>query len=377
MKNILIAPNAFKHSLSAQEVAIHIEEGLKKSLLKCKTTLFPIGDGGDGTCFLIHEKLNGTLKEVEVYDPLGKKIKANYSLIHDGRTAVIEMADASGIKLLRKDELLPLEASSLGTGELILDALDQNVEEIVIGMGGSATVEGGCGILHALGVRFLDKDKNNLWPYPYELAQMDSIDDSGIDPRLAHCRIKILCDVDNPLLGREGAASVFGPQKGASRNDVVFLDRFLTKFSEISKKTTGKDTSSLVSGGTAGGAAAGMYAFAGAELVNGIDYFLKTTRFDEELEKADVLITGEGSLDEQTLSGKGPYGVAIRAKKQNVKTIALAGKVPIWSSEELRDLFPLLVPINHQALSLSEALSLTGENLERTATLIGNFLADD
>lgn len=375
MKSILIAPNAFKHGLSAQEAAIHIERGLKKSLLKCKTTLFPIGDGGDGTCLLIHEKLKGTLKKVKVYDPLNQQIEASYSLIHNGRTAIIEMADASGIRLLKSDELFPLVASSIGTGELVVDALDQNVEEIIIGMGGSATIDGGCGILHALGVRFLDKDKNSLLPYPYELANMESIDASQIDPRLAHCSIKILCDVDNPLLGKNGAATVFGPQKGASRNDVVFLDEFLTKFSEITKKTTNKDISSLISGGTAGGAAAGMHAFAQAELLNGIDYFLKITRFDEELEKADILITGEGSLDEQTLSGKAPYGVAIRAQQKNIKTIALAGKIPLLPSANLQDLFPLLVPINHEALSLSEALSLTGQNLERTAVMIGNFLA--
>lgn len=377
MKNILIAPNAFKHSLSAQEAAVHIEKGLKKSRLKCKTTLFPIGDGGDGTCLLIHEKLNGKLREVKVHDPLGKKINASYSVINEGSTAVIEMADASGIRLLKPDELNPLKAFSTGTGEMILDALDLNVEEIIIGMGGSATVDGGCGILYALGVRFLDKDKNSLLPYPSELANMENIDDSGIDPRLAHCQIKILCDVDNPLLGKAGAATVFGPQKGASYSDVVFLDNFLTKFSEITKKTTGKDIHSLTSGGTAGGAAAGMYAFAGAELVSGIDYFLKITEFEKELEKTDFLITGEGSLDEQTLSGKAPYGVAIRAKQKNIKIIALAGKVPLYPSSELKELFPLLVPINHQALSLSEALSCTAANLERTATLIGNFIAED
>jgi len=375
MQHIIISPNAFKHSLTADEAAQAISTGLKNSKLKCKTTLFPIGDGGDGTCRLIHEKLRGQLKHVNVSDPLGRKIKTSYSLINKGKTAVIEMADASGIHLLKSEERNPLKATSIGTGELLLHALDQGVRQFIIGMGGSATVDGGCGILYALGVKFLDRKKNELKPIPNELKHMEYVDISGLDERLKYCEIKILCDVDNFLLGDQGAAAIFGPQKGASEKDVKTLDQFLQKFNAIVKGNIDKDMATLVSGGTAGGAAASMHAFANAELVNGINYFLKITHFENEIKKADWLITGEGSLDEQTLSGKGPYGVAILAKKQHIKTIAFAGKIPLNPSKELLDLFPILVPINNEAGSLENALKNTSKNLQRTAEMIGNIIA--
>ncbi|HLQ99272.1 MAG TPA: glycerate kinase [Sphingobacterium sp.] len=375
MQHIIISPNAFKHSLTADEAAQAISTGLKNSKLKCKTTLFPIGDGGDGTCRLIHEKLRGQLKHVNVSDPLGRKIKTSYSLINKGKTAVIEMADASGIHLLKSEERNPLKATSIGTGELLLHALDQGVRQFIIGMGGSATVDGGCGILYALGVKFLDRKKNELKPIPNELKHMEYVDISGLDERLKYCEIKILCDVDNFLLGDQGAAAIFGPQKGASEKDVKTLDQFLQKFNAIVKGNIDKDMTTLVSGGTAGGAAASMHAFANAELVNGINYFLKITHFENEIKKADWLITGEGSLDEQTLSGKGPYGVAILAKKQHIRTIAFAGKIPLNPSKELLDLFPILVPINNEAVSLENALKNTRKNLQRTAEMIGNIIA--
>lgn len=375
MQHIIISPNAFKHSLTADEAAQAISTGLKNSKLKCKTTLFPIGDGGDGTCRLIHEKLRGQLKHVNVSDPLGRKIKTSYSLINKGKTAVIEMADASGIHLLKPEERNPLKATSIGTGELLLHALDQGVRQFIIGMGGSATVDGGCGILYALGVKFLDRKKNELKPIPNELKHMEYVDISGLDERLKYCEIKILCDVDNFLLGDQGAAAIFGPQKGASEKDVKTLDQFLQKFNAIVKGNIDKDMATLVSGGTAGGAAASMHAFANAELVNGINYFLKITHFENEIKKADWLITGEGSLDEQTLSGKGPYGVAILAKKQHIRTIAFAGKIPLNPSKELLDLFPILVPINNEAVSLENALKNTRKNLQRTAEMIGNIIA--
>ena len=375
MQHIIISPNAFKHSLTADEAAQAISTGLKNSKLKCKTTLFPIGDGGDGTCRLIHEKLRGQLKHVNVSDPLGRKIKTSYSLINKGKTAVIEMADASGIHLLKSEERNPLKATSIGTGELLLHALDQGVRQFIIGMGGSATVDGGCGILYALGVKFLDRKKNELKPIPNELKHMEYVDISGLDERLKYCEIKILCDVDNFLLGDQGAAAIFGPQKGASEKDVKTLDQFLQKFNAIVKGNIDKDMATLVSGGTAGGAAASMHAFANAELVNGINYFLKITHFENEIKKADWLITGEGSLDEQTLSGKGPYGVAILAKKQHIRTIAFAGKIPLKPSKELLDLFPILVPINNEAVSLENALKNTRKNLQRTAEMIGNIIA--
>src|ERR1700710_3151253 len=224
--HILIAPNAFKNSLDATQVAAAIEQGLKLSRLNCTTECFPIADGGDGTGSLIVERCKGTTVWKEVHDPLGRKIKASFGLIDNGKTAVIEMADASGLRLLKKDELDPLRASSYGTGELIKYALDNGVTKIIIAMGGSATVDGGCGILSALGVVFLDEEGERLIVTPRELTNMAKVDTSALDDRVLNCEIVILCDVDNMLLGPEGAASIFGPQKGANEEDVLLLEKF-------------------------------------------------------------------------------------------------------------------------------------------------------
>ena len=373
--HILVAPNAFKHSLDARAAAAAIRDGFLQSQLQCRVTCFPIGDGGDGTCALIHERLKGTLVTHTVSGPLGKPVAATYSLVHNGTTAVMEMADASGIRLLAPEERNPLDASSAGTGELIRHALGQGVQQIILGMGGSATVDGGCGILHALGVRFLDKQGKELVPTPRGLQQLHRVDRSGMDDRLQHIAITILCDVENRLLGAEGAATVFGPQKGASPAEVEVLESFLHRLSRIVLQETGKEMTTVPSGGTAGGAAAGLYALANARLVNGIDHFLQLTGFEAVLATADWLVTGEGSLDEQTLGGKGPFGVAQLARQRGIPVIGMAGRVPIEPSKELLDVFPVLLPISHEALTLQEALDHTADNLRRTAQAAGNLMA--
>lgn len=374
MKHILIAPNAFKNSLDAPMAAKAIKKGLHESALECTTTIFPIGDGGDGTCKLIHEKLNGQLIFKTVSDPLGRPVKAPFSLIKKGRTAVIEMADASGIRLLKPEERDPLRTSSIGTGELIKSALDYGVREIILGMGGSATVDGGCGMLYALGLRFKDKSGADLSPIPEQLIHLNKIETGGLDNRIPHCKVIVLCDVRNKLLGINGAAAVFGPQKGASEKDVVFLDDFLGNLSIKTKEVLRKDISAIVSGGTAGGAAAGMYAFANAELVSGIRYFLELTEFEKEVIRSDYVITGEGSLDEQTLSGKGPFGVAQIAKKHHVPVIGVAGKIQRKPSAKLLSIFDVLLPVNNELSALDEALAATETNLVRTGKMIGNML---
>lgn len=374
MMHILVAPNAFKHSLDADEVAEAIILGLERSRLRCRMTRFPIGDGGDGTCKLIREKLNGQCVHHTVQDPLGRKIRASYSLIHDGHTAVVEMADASGIRLLGSHERDPMRASSVGTGELISHALDQGVKKIIIGMGGSATVDGACGMLHALGVRFLNAAGEVLSPHPLGLAKLEDIDLSGLDNRLSMCEITILCDVSNKLLGSEGAAAIFGPQKGATAQQVKQLDTFLIKLSELVGKKTGKAMESVISGGTAGGAAAGMFALVGAKLVNGIDFFLDITGFHQILDDADWIITGEGSLDDQTLGGKGPFGVAKLAKQKGIPVVGLAGKVPLKLRKQLSEIFDVVLPIGNEPTSLQEAFDDTVPNLQRTAEVIGNLI---
>ncbi|MBD1421093.1 glycerate kinase family protein [Sphingobacterium chuzhouense] len=376
MLHLLIAPNAFKHSLDARQVAEALGEGFSQSRLDCRTTLFPIGDGGDGTCKLLHEKLGGMLVTKTVLGPLGTPVEASYSLVEGGKTAIIEMADASGIRLIKEEERNPLQASSKGTGQLILHALEHHkVNQIILGMGGSATVDGGCGMLHALGVRFFDKKGKELDPIPEQLQYLERIDTSGLDKSIVDSDIKILCDVENRLLGEEGAANVFGPQKGASQEQVKVLDNFLHRLSDIVLQTTGKNMADIVSGGTAGGAAAGMYALADAQLVNGIAYFLQKTGFEDVIKKANWLITGEGSLDEQTLSGKAPAGVALLAKKYAIPTVGIAGRVPLEPSSALLEMFDVLLPISHEAMPLAEALANTEQNLRRTAEALGNILA--
>jgi len=373
--NILIAPNAFKHSLDAECAAMAIREGLEQSRLDCVCECFPIGDGGDGTGELIIKRCAGKLADADVSDPLGRRIRASFGLIDDGATAVIEMANASGLRLLQPAELDPLHANSFGTGEQMRIALDKGARKIVIGMGGSATVDGGTGILSALGIRFLDKSGEELMDLPRDLSRLDSIDLTGLDPRIAACEVVVLCDVDNLLLGEQGSAAVFGPQKGASPEAVLELDAALGRFAEVALRQMGKDIAAVPYGGTAGGAAAGLYGFLNARLVNGIDYYLQLTHFDKALEEADLVITGEGSIDEQTLQGKGPFGVACQAKAKNLPVIALAGKVPLAKSPGLEEYFDVLLSIGHQPSDLPAALKAAKENMIRTSRELGNLLA--
>jgi len=373
--HILIAPNAFKNSLTAQAVAKALQKGLLESTPHCTTECFPIADGGDGTVDLIMHKCNGTWVNVAVNDPLGRPINASYGLIEYGTTAVIEMASASGLRLLKSHELTPMQASSYGTGQMLLNALDKGVDKIILAMGGSATVDGGCGILSALGIQFLDVDGNALQPNPASLVHLATIDTSKLDVRILNTEMVVICDVDNRLLGDKGAATVFGPQKGASPDDVKQLDAILSRFNEITLEQFDKNMAELKYGGAAGGSTAGLHAFLNAQLVNGIDYFLKLTDFETSLQKADVVITGEGSIDEQTLQGKGPFGVAKLAKAHNIPVIGVAGKIPEQESAQLGEYFNKLININPEHVDLQTALKNTEQNLIRTGQEIGNFWA--
>ena len=255
--HILIAPNAFKHSLTAIETAQAIQEGLKQSGLNFSSECFPIADGGDGTGHLIVEKCGGVWHEYDVHDPLGRMIKAPLGIIDQGKTAVIEMAEASGIRLLHPDERSPLMASSFGTGELIRFALDRQVSNIIIGLGGSATVDGGIGILSALGMKFRDDDGAEIPALPINISRFRQIDHSGFDIRILNCQITVLCDVNNLLLGEQGSAAVFGPQKGAGPSDIKLLDLALTNLSDLALQSTGIKMNEVLHGGAAGGIAAG------------------------------------------------------------------------------------------------------------------------
>jgi glycerate kinase len=369
--HVLIAPNAFKHSLTAAEAARAIQRGLSPTFT---TECFPVGDGGDGTGDLLIERLGGQRITTQARDPFGRPISTYWGLAGNSHTAIIEMANASGLRLLDSNELDPLKASSIGTGDLILAALDRNVRRIVLGMGGSATVDGGTGILQALGVKFLNANGQVLTDLPGSLTDLAAIDTSTLDLRLAGVELMVLCDVDNPLTGPQGAAAVFGPQKGASEQDVRRLDACLGQLARVIHSQTGKALSTLPRAGTAGGAAGGLYGVLGARLVSGIDYFLEITGFEAALDRCDCVITGEGSIDEQTLQGKAPHGVATRAKKKGRPVIVLAGKVPLHEIPELKEYFDVLMPISHAPVDLPTALRNTSSDLQRTAAQLGKML---
>jgi glycerate kinase len=372
--DILVAPNAFKNSINAADAALEIQKGLLRSSPSFHCTCFPIGDGGDGTAKLIIEKFNGTEVSTVVRDPLGRMVKSAFGLIEEGKTAVIEMADASGLRLLSAGELSPLLASSYGTGELISQALDKGVDRIVLCMGGSATVDGGTGILNALGMKFFGPAGEFRAVVPENLMDLAGVDTAGLDARIWSTELTILCDVDNLLLGDTGSAAVFGPQKGASADDVERLELALSRFRDVALRETGKDMALLKHGGAAGGAAAGLATFIDAHLVNGIDEFLKLTGFAEALEKCDVVITGEGSIDEQTLQGKGPFGVARMAKLKGLPVIAFAGMVPLVQNDQLHQYFDVLMAIGNGPSDLGTAIHQAAINLERSAFAAGNFL---
>ena len=372
---ILIAPNAFKNSLDAVKVAEAISKGLQQSKLSCSTVCFPVGDGGDGTASLLVQHFNGKMIEATVHDPLGRKIKTSFGLIDDDTTAVIELADASGLRLLQPVEYTPLRTTTYGTGELIKQALDKGVKKIILGIGGSATVDAGVGLLQALGIKFYGINEDELQQLPASLINLHKIDITGIDKRLAYTEIVVLCDVANTLLGAAGAATIFGPQKGASENEVQQLEKALTQLRNIVFAETGKDMATIKHGGASGGVAAGLHTFLQAKLVNGIEHFLDITGFDAALEKADLVITGEGSIDIQTLQGKAPFGVAKRAKEKSIPVIGIAGKVPLHHDEKLQQYFDVLIPISNEAMDIQTAIDCTYDNLVRTGKMLGDLLS--
>ncbi len=372
--HILIAPNAFKNSLDAWAAAESIRKGLEKSGLEFSSTLFPIGDGGDGTAFLMEKRLGAIPVSVKVSDPLGRKIDSSFGWLENSKTAIVELANASGLRLLKPSEYDPLHASTRGTGETIAKTLDLGVKIIILGIGGSATIDVASGLLTALGIRFLDIRGTVIDQLPRHLDELSSVDTSSLDKRIFNARMIVLCDVVNVLLGNDGAAKIFGPQKGAAPSDIDILESSLEQFASITQKKTGIDIRSMRFGGAAGGVAAGLAAWLGAELVNGIDYFLDATGFDEELEKTDLVITGEGRIDLQTLQGKAPYGVAVRAKKKSIPVIAFAGMIEQDDRLALNEYFDELIEINARPIDLNAAIRDASTNLEQSAEKLGKEL---
>ena len=324
---IAIAPNAFKGSLTASQAADCIQRGLSQALPGSTTVRIPMADGGDGTVLAIVEATGGRLVKCRVHDPLGRRIRSSFGITGDGRTAVIEMALASGLALLKPDERNPLLTSSRGTGELIRAALDLGVNQILIGIGGSATNDGGTGMARALGVQFLDRHHRELADNGGALTKLSHLDITGRDERLKNITVSVACDVGNPLFGPRGATCIYGPQKGATPAMVKHLDAGLKRLAEVIQEDLGLKVSKLPGAGAAGGLGAGLVAFAGARMCSGAELVGDTIGLERKLAGCDLVITGEGRLDGQTAFGKAPAGVARVAKKLGIPVIAICGSL--------------------------------------------------
>ena len=365
--HILIAPDSYKGSLTALEVAQAMEEGAKRVFPDATFDLVPIADGGEGTVDALVAATNGQFRETTVTGPMRKPVKAKWGVFGDGKTAVIEMATASGLPLLAPDERDPLNACTCGTGELVLAALDEGVSTIILGIGGSATNDGGMGFARVLGAKFYDKAGKELPPGGAALANLASIDISGLDPRLKNVEIRVACDVDNPLCGPRGASAVFGPQKGATPALVQQLDAALGVYAKVAAEATGKTTvAELAGAGAAGGLGAALLFFTDATLMPGVTLVLGAVGFDARVKKADIVFTGEGRTDFQTAYGKAPAGVAQAAKKYSLPVVCLSGGIGDGADDVLVQGIDAVFSIAPGPISLQDCLA-NGESLLRNA----------
>ncbi|PXV63405.1 glycerate kinase [Halanaerobium congolense] len=322
---ILVAPDSFKGSLTAMEAAKNIKKGINSYDSKIDVELLPMADGGEGTVQSLVDATNGEIIEKEVNGPLGNKVKAFYGLLGDQKTAVIEMAAASGLPLVPEGKKNPLKTTTYGTGELIASALDAGAQKIIIGIGGSATNDAGVGMAQALGAEILDAEGQQIDFGGGNLDKIEKINLDKLDSRLQDVEVVVACDVDNPLYGKNGAAYVYAPQKGADPEMVKILDQNLRHFNQIAIKELNKDINKIPGAGAAGGLGAGLVAFLDAELKAGVDIVLDIIDFESYLKDVDLVITGEGMLDGQSIYGKTPVGVSRSAAKKDIPVIAIAG----------------------------------------------------
>lgn len=372
---IVIAPDSYKESLSALEVATQIELGFRQIFPQAEYVKLPMADGGEGTVQAMVEATQGRLVQVQVSGPLGQSVTGFYGLTGDGRTAVIEMAAASGLALVPAAQRNPEITTSYGMGELIAAALDAGARQLILGLGGSATNDGGAGMLQALGVRLLDAAGNALERGGAALAQLAHIDASGLDARLRACRIDVACDVDNPLTGARGASAIFGPQKGATPAMVERLDAALAHYAAIIERDLGVAVDAVAGAGAAGGMGAAMLAFLQGQLRPGCDIIAQALGLDAAVQDADLVITGEGRIDQQTIFGKTPFGVATVAKRHGKPVIGIAGSLgqnaEVVHGHGIDATFSVLSRI----CTLPEALTEAEHNLRSTARNIAAVLA--
>lgn len=371
---ILIAPDSYKNALSALEVANSLKAGLVKVFPAAEFEILPMADGGEGTVEALIDATQGVIIKTRVHDPLMRPVESSFGITGDGITAVIEMASASGIQLITSEERNPWITSTYGTGELIGAALDKGCRDIILGIGGSATNDCGMGMAAALGVKFLDQAGNDVGHGGGLLGEVARIDMGGLDSRIREARIMVACDVTNPLTGPDGASHVYGPQKGADPDMVKKLDSHLEIFSDLIAEQLGKDVGKIPGAGAAGGLGAGLIAFLGAELVEGVPAIAAKTGLAEAVARADIVITGEGGIDFQTQFGKTPYGVAQLAKKHGKPLIAVAGTIGNGVEELYSKGIDAVISILDRPMSLEEAIQQTPSLLEATGERIGRLL---
>ena len=372
---IVIAPDKFKGSLSAAAAAQAIALGMRRALPQASFDLVPVADGGDGTAETVIAALGGQMVVREVRGPDEKPVTARYGLAKGGATAVIELAQASGLALLPPGTNDPLTATTYGTGELIVDAIARGAQRIILAIGGSATNDAGTGALSALGAVFADASGRALPPGGGALASLATIDTAALDARLAGVQIEIASDVRNPLCGPSGASAVYGPQKGASTQDVRTLDEALSRFADVAAQTIGTDVRDIPGAGAAGGAGAGFLALAHATLRPGAELVLELLDFAHHVEGAGLVVTGEGKLDRQTLSGKAPYAVAQAARARGVPVVAIAGAVECDASQLADAGISLALPAVTGPMSVEEAMLRAGELVAATAETLGRTLS--
>lgn len=364
---IVIAPDSYKESLSALEVAEAIESGFREIFPDAQYIKLPLADGGEGTVDAMVAATDGQVVQVKVTGPLGQPIDAFFGLSGDGKVAFIEMAAASGLESVPPAKRNPLNTTSFGTGELIRSALEHGVKHCIIGIGGSATNDGGAGMVQALGAKLLNKQGQQIDCGGGALAQLHRIDISELDSRIKDCRFEVACDVSNPLTGDNGASAIFGPQKGATPEMIAQLDGYLRHYAQLIEDTLDIDVDSLPGAGAAGGMGAGLYAFCGAQLRQGIEIVTEALGLEALVKDATLVITGEGRIDSQSINGKVPIGVARIAKRYNKPVIGIGGSltkdVDVVYDHGLDAVFSVLSSV----CTLEEALANAAENLHNTA----------
>ncbi|MGF1738538.1 glycerate kinase [Photobacterium satsumensis] len=371
---IIIAPDSYKESLTAMEVATAIEAGFRQVLPEAEYHKLPMADGGEGTVQSLVDATNGSIIEQSVTGPLGEQVEGFYGVMGDGRTAIIEMAAASGLHLVAPELRNPLKTTTFGTGELIKAALDKGVEHIIVGIGGSATNDGGIGMAQALGIRLLDESGEEVGYGGAELARIATIDKTHLDPRLATVKLEVACDVDNPLCGPKGASHIFGPQKGASPEMVEQLDANLAHYADIIKAQLGRDVKDMAGAGAAGGLGAALLGLLDASLRPGIDIVMDAVNLLDVCADADLVITGEGRIDSQTVHGKTPIGVARTAKRFHIPVIGIAGCLAADCDAVYDHGIDAVFSVTPRAMDLQTAMDEAAFNVEMTARNVAAML---